>query len=85
MSMAFAKPIIGVVNGDGKDLLLKAGGSICCEQNAKSVADAINKLFSLSIEDRKKLGRNNQVYYSNNLSIESCGKKINQILLNELI
>ena len=85
MSMAFGKPIIGVVNGDGKDLLVKAGGAICCEQNASSVAEAINKLYSLSSEDRKKLGHNNQVYYSNNLSIESCGKKINELLLNELI
>ena len=85
MSMAFGKPIIGVVDGDGKEILNEAGGAILCEQNAQSVADAINKLYSLSENDRKKLGQLNQAYYSKNLSIKSCGDKINDILLNELL
>ena len=84
MSMAFGKPIIGVLDGDGKDILLKSGGSLVAEPNKESIADAINKMASLSDEERKRLGELNRAYYQNNLSIKRSGELINQILLDEL-
>ena len=84
MSMAFGKPIIGVLDGDGKDILLSSGGSMVAEPNKESIADAINKMASLSIEERKRLGELNRAYYQNNLSIKRSGELINQILLDEL-
>ena len=84
MSMAFGKPIIGVLDGDGKDILLSSGGSMVAEPNKESIADTINKMASLSIEERKRLGELNRAYYLNNLSIKRSGELINQILLDEL-
>ena len=84
MSMAFGKPIIGVLDGDGKDILLKSGGSLVAEPNKESIADAINKMASLSDEERKRLGELNRAYYQNNLSIKRSGELINQILLDEM-
>ena len=82
--MAFGKPIIGVLDGDGKDILLKSGGSLVAEPNKESIADAINKMASLSDEERKRLGELNRAYYQNNLSIKRSGELINQILLDEM-
>ena len=84
MSMAFGKPIIGVLDGDGKDILLQSGGSMVAEANKESIADAINKMAALSKEERKRLGELNRAYYQNNLSIKRSGELINQILLDEL-
>ncbi len=84
MSMAFGKPILGVLGGDGKELLEKSGGAVLVEENAKSIADGINKLASLSDSERKKLGQLNQAYYFSNLSISKCGETINQLLLDKL-
>ena len=82
MSMAFAKPIITVLSGDGKDVVEASNGGINCDENPESVARAINKLYSLSLEERKKLGQNNQVYYQEHFSlkvvsqlIDSCFKE----------
>ena len=85
MSMAFGKPIIASIGGDGKDLLEQAGGGIVCENDPKDIATAIETLFDKSAEERKKLGENNRAYYFNNLSIKMCGEKINKILSDELI
>ena len=84
MSMAFGKPIIGVLDGDGKDILLASGGSLVASENKESIAEAINKMVSLSKEERKRLGELNRAYYQNNLSIKRSGELINQILLDEL-
>ena len=84
MSMAFGKPILAVLGGDGKDLLEKSGGAIIANEDAQSIADSINKLVDLSSEERKKLGQLNQTYYFSNLSIKKCGDAVNQFLLDEL-
>lgn len=85
MSLAFGKPIIGVLDGDGKDILIKAGGNIIAKPNPESVAEAINKMYSLSTIDRKEMGIKNREYYFSNLSIDKCGLKVNKILSDELL
>lgn len=84
MSLAFGKPILGVVGGDGKELLEKAGGAYIAEENAESIAQVIEKFYNLSKEERKRFGNNNQTYYFNNLSINKCSENINSLLLSEL-
>ena len=84
MSMAFEKPIIAVLDGDGKEVLETAGGGIICNEDPESIAKAIDQIGDLSIEERKKLGSVNRAYYLKHLSIKSCGEKVNQILLDEL-
>ena len=85
MSMAFGKPIIGVVGGDGKKLLEESRGGVVCENNPDQIADAINQLYSKTIDERKKLGENNRTFYLNNLSIKMCGEKVNKVLSDELL
>ncbi len=84
MSLAFGKPIIGVVEGDGKAILEQTGGAILADANKESIAGAINKMASLSAEQRTKMGQLNKDYYFNNLSVKRAGELVNNILLNEL-
>ena len=84
MSMAFGKPIIAMVNGDGRDVLKDAGGSIIVEQNAESLKTAIEEFATLSKEQKEKFGLLNQTYFQKHFTIDIIGKQINDILLDEL-
>ena len=84
MSMAFGKPIIAMVNGDGRDVLKAAGGSIIVDQNSASLKQAIEEFDELSKEQKEKFGRLNQTYFQNHFTIDIIGKEINDILFDEL-
>lgn len=84
MSLAFGKPIIAVLSGDGKTILQEAGGALIASQDKASVTAAINKMYNIGEEERKKFGQMNQTYYFNNLSIQRVGQLINNVLLDEL-
>ena len=84
MCMTFAKPIIGVLNGDGRQVLEEAKGALLCEQNAESLANTIEQFAKLDKEEKEKLGHNNQVYYKNHFSLDYIGKVVNEELLAEL-
>ena len=70
---------------DSKKLLEESRGGVVCENNPDQIADAINQLYSKTIEERKKLGENNRTFYLNNLSIKMCGEKVNKVLSDELL
>lgn len=84
MSMAFGKPIIAMVNGDGRDVLKAAGGSIIVDQNAESLKTAIEEFATLSKEQKEKFGLLNQTYFQKHFTIDIIGKQINDILFDEL-
>lgn len=84
MYMSFAKPIIGMVEGDGRKVLEDSKGSIIVEQNPDSLKCGIEQLIKLSEKEKEKLGQNNQVYFHNNFTIDTIGKKINNILFDEM-
>ncbi len=85
MSLAFGKPIVGVLEGDGRNILDNAGGAISADANPQSVAKAINRIASMTPDQRKKLGQLNQTYYQSNLSIKRCGELVNEVLLKEVL
>ena len=83
MSMAFGKPIIGVLEGDGKDVLNASKGGFVAQPNKTSISVAINKMAKLSDEERKRLGELNRAYYQDHFSIAKTGQKVSDILLQE--
>ena len=84
MYMTFARPIIGMVGGDGKDALDEAKGSITVKEDPQELANAILKMKSLSKEEKEKLGMNNQAYYQKHFSLDVVSEKIINVLLDEL-
>ncbi len=84
MSMAFGKPIIGVLDGDGKMVLNESKGSFVAQPDKTSISVAIEKMASLSDEERKRLGKLNRAYFEDHFSLEKTGQSINEILLQEV-
>ena len=80
MCMTFAKPIIAMLDGDGKEALLKADGGLICEQSPESLITGIKAMMALSPSERKRLGNNNLTYYNSNYSLENVSKSIEKEL-----
>lgn len=82
MYMAFSKPIIGVIKGDGRKVLTEANGALISEENTANIAETINKLASFSKSKLEEMGANNFKYFSNNFDENVICKKIEQILFS---
>lgn len=80
MAMAFAKPIIGVVKGDGRKVLEEAGGALFAEEDPTSIKDAIIALSNMSEENKKAFGLKNLNYYNCNFSLRAVTDKIEYYL-----
>lgn len=76
MYMAFAKPIIGVLKGDGRNVLEEAGGALFADENPESVKSAIKALMNMGENEKKRLGTINRMYYENNFSCAEVTKRI---------
>ena len=82
VSMAYKKPIIAMLNGDGKDVLLECDGAIFADQNVDDLVFAITKMASLSDEARKKLGDNNYSYYSKRFTLKNIIDKLELVFVS---
>ena len=80
MSMAFGKPILGVLSGDGKDVIEKAKCGFVSEHNPESLARMIDKISKMKEDEIKTLGMNAKQYYFEHFSVDSICKKISKIL-----
>ncbi len=80
-SLYYGKPFFGVIQGDGRALLEKTGGSIFSEgEDPSSIKDALLKFLSLSEEEKAKMGEANKKCFDEEFSFSSCMKQINKHL-----
>jgi glycosyltransferase involved in cell wall biosynthesis len=84
MAMAFNKPILAMLDGDGKDILNAAAGGIVSEMDIKELTKNIEKIATTDKETLKKMGDNNYNYYLKNFDVEIIAKRIEKELI-ELI
>lgn len=80
MSMAFAKPIIAVLEGDGKEILEESHGALFAKEDSDSIKDAILKLAKMNKKEKDRLGELNHQYYLSHFSCESVTKEIEKYL-----
>ncbi len=84
MAMAFAKPIIAVLAGDGRTELSNAeGGIFASKQDSESLAMAIKSFKALSENERKRLGNNNLAYYLKHFALDSVSRDIEAELIRK--
>ena len=83
MSMAFAKPILAMLEGDGKEMLIEADGAVFAEQSAASLKESIIAISNMNKKDLDRLGNNNHSYYQSHLTLERISKEIEQELLKK--
>lgn len=74
--LKFKKPIIGILEGDGKDVLIDAKGSLLSQQSPKEIAKTILAMKNLSKDEKEKMGLSNYEYYLKHFSLEVITKQI---------
>lgn len=67
-SMKCGKPILGIISGDGKELLKKANGTIFADENPAKIAQVIENVCKYNKDNLEELGLNNKTYFDANLS-----------------
>lgn len=76
MSLTFARPIVGVIKGDGKDVLEESGGAFLADENPVSVKNALLAISNLSEKEKARLGKLNKMYYDSHFSLRTVVNKI---------
>ena len=84
MSMAFGKPILAMLDGDGKDILVEADGAVFSGQTPLSLIEAIKTISKLNKKDLDRFGKNNLSYYQSHLTTDIVSREIEQELFNKL-
>ena len=82
--LKFARPIIGALSGDGKDVLIKSGGAVLCEQSADAIALAMEKIMGMTPQEKEEMGRKNKNYYENNFSLRHVAQLIEKELMDAI-
>ena len=77
--MKYGRPLLVVAQGDARDMLNKAKGSIFASEDPKDIARGIDELCDSKEKDL--LGLNNKKYFEEHFTTE----KLTQSLLDELI
>lgn len=80
MYMAFGKPIIGVIEGDGKEVLQKSGGALLASADPTSIKDAIIALSHMDKKEKEHLGSLNKLYYDTHFSLKEVTREIEKHL-----
>ena len=75
--LAVGKPIIACLNGEGARLIekAKAGLSVPAE-DSESLANAILKMYSMTDDERKQMGRNGRIYFKKHFDGEMLISKL---------
>ena len=77
--MKYGRPLLVVAQGDARDMLSKANGSIFASEDLKDIARATDELCELKEKDH--FGLNHKKYFEEHFTTE----KLTQSLLDELI
>lgn len=81
MAMAFKKPILATLDGDGKDILNTTKGGFIASENAKSLSKRIDELVNSSKDDLEAMAESNYKYYLENFDLDAVSKKIEKELI----
>lgn len=68
--LKYGKPILGIIEGDGKQLLENANGTIFTSEDPKDIALIIDEICNKNSAELELLGKNNKNYFDKNLTSE---------------
>lgn len=82
--MAFGKPIVGMINGEGANVIIESNsGFVCNAGDYKKLASNVLTAFEMPIDELAKLGVNGQQYYRNHFGKKKLLDSFEQLLLND--
>lgn len=81
--LAAGKPIIASLRGEGARVIEEAGAGKACEpESARSLADSILSLMSLSPSEREQMGSAGQRYFNEHFNMDRQAERLVEILVS---
>lgn len=81
--MAFAKPIIGAINGETKNIVEEAQAGIICEaENAEGLAKSVQDFLQMNADERAALSHNAKKYYDTHFRFINHMNRLEKFLLD---
>jgi len=80
--LKYARPIIGSLSGDGRDVLVKTKSAVLADQNAESIAKAMETIIDLPADKKEEMGQQNKLYYEEHFEIRRVAQLIERELLD---
>jgi len=74
--MKYGRPLIGIIQGDAKELLEKANGTIFSGEKRQQITDVFNKMCDISEQQEKQMGESNLHYFNENLTAEKLTNQL---------
>lgn len=74
--LKYKKPLLAVIQGDGKEMLKQAGGSIFAEEDSEDIAKKIDLICKMTEKEKQDMGEKNLKFYKENLEVEYLTKQI---------
>jgi colanic acid biosynthesis glycosyl transferase WcaI len=82
--MAGGRPIVGAMDGAGKDLVNGSGSGICVDSgDARGLADAIIKLAEMKPAEREKMGKRGRDYHFKHFEREQNLHRLIEFVFND--
>ena len=78
--MKYGRPLIGVIQGDAKELLKKANGTVFSDENPQQISDVFNQFCNFSDKEKAQMGLNNKRYFEENLTAEKLTNQLFEVL-----
>lgn len=79
--MASGKPILGMLNGEGAQIIKEAECGFCVNAgNAQGLAEIIRTISQLNSQELIELGENGKMYGEKHFSLKNCIEKLEEIL-----
>lgn len=84
--LAAAKPIIASLRGEGARVIEEAGAGKACEpESARSLADAVLSLMSLSPREREEMGSAGRRYFNEHFNMDRQAERLVEIMVSRAL
>lgn len=82
--MAYGKPILGNIGGDGRKVLEASSGAVLAKGEIEDIAKAMETIFAMDSKSLDAMGKNNKKYFEEHFAFErimdDLEKEFNQVI-----
>lgn len=79
--LASGKPILASLNGEGASIIQAAdAGFVSAAEDAEMLAKNIQKLYSMPLSEKERLGKNGRAYFLKHFEMEAQSQRLIEIL-----
>ncbi len=80
--LSFGKPILAMIQHDGKEVLKKTKGAILVEESAEDLLRGVSDLMNMPVSKKEELGKNNLRSYQESYQLSTISRSLESELMS---